>query len=104
MPGLSSTNVMETIINNVIRYNLLFVELHWFNILLADPISQQLKEEELDQIYSNVYPVLFRLGILLGVDIHDIEAAVDDPSQDPWSKCRRVIQRWRLNVAPERER
>jgi DNA-binding transcriptional regulator YiaG len=61
-------------------------------------------EDELYVICDNLYPVLFRFGILLGVDFVELEVIMNDSVGDPWSKCRRVIERWRNNTPSHLER
>lgn len=61
-------------------------------------------EEELDPLCNSVHLDLFRMGILLRVDIGTLEEIVSS-GEDSFVKCRRLIEKWRLNnISPENER
>lgn len=69
-------------------------------------IMDELQESELERICLSIHSDLFRCGILLGIELYDIEEIIlkSNETTSNFIKCRRLIERWRATIDPKNER
>ena len=73
-------------------------------LLLTVEVSSPLTDAEIEEICSQSYPMVFRFGILLGLEVPELDSIVDNSSLEAWTKCRMIIEKWRDNTLDYQER
>lgn len=71
---------------------------------LVEVGSSPLTDAEIDEICSQSYPTVFRFGILLGLEVPELDSIVDNSSLEAWTKCRIIIEKWKDSILDHQER
>lgn len=93
--------LMGLVIVTVSKLQMMCYPIHTYCIYSE---GMPLTEEELDEVCQVVHPVLFRVGVLLGVSVAGIEKVLGEVDREPWGVARCVIEEFRMNCDQQDER